>query len=268
MKTKEQVGWKTLDDLKSFRTNDPKKILGMFLAEPMIQYWTEDFIDEDTGEPVSIERNQLLINRGVQITEDKLQDVMFYLQSGDIEDVCVCSENAYFKRFIGGRLLSYEVTIFADCGKENYLVRATSIEKAIECLRNYAAIYLKRNTSFSVQAVKAVAYEIVEDDDEAVSEVKEKDVEDSEYEYYKVLACEYNYNEEKMKMEKSDSVIIIKAGDVGEAKKRSLAWIEGSPGNPAVAPMGSTVIVKAMPYSTDGIVPKAYCELFKEKPTI
>merc|ERR1712173_333831 len=40
-----------------------KKVLGRKLAARVLKTWIEDFVDEDTGEVVSIERNEVLLDR-------------------------------------------------------------------------------------------------------------------------------------------------------------------------------------------------------------
>ena len=40
-----------------------KKILGRKLAARVLNSWHEDFVDEDTGEVISIERNEIIIDR-------------------------------------------------------------------------------------------------------------------------------------------------------------------------------------------------------------
>jgi DNA-directed RNA polymerase subunit beta len=39
-----------------------KKVLGRKLAARVLKTWVEDFVDEDTGEVVSIERNEVIID--------------------------------------------------------------------------------------------------------------------------------------------------------------------------------------------------------------
>ena len=41
-----------------------KKVVGRKLAARVLRTWTEDFVDEDTGEVVSIDRNEVLMERG------------------------------------------------------------------------------------------------------------------------------------------------------------------------------------------------------------
>ncbi|MFN8277631.1 MAG: DNA-directed RNA polymerase subunit beta [Chitinophagales bacterium] len=50
-----------------------QKALGRKLAARVLRTWMEDFVDEDTGEVVSIERNEVLLERDTTITEDNLE---------------------------------------------------------------------------------------------------------------------------------------------------------------------------------------------------
>jgi DNA-directed RNA polymerase subunit beta len=52
-----------------------KKAIGRKLAARVLRTWVEDFVDEDTGEVVSIERNEVLIDRETIITDDHLQAI-------------------------------------------------------------------------------------------------------------------------------------------------------------------------------------------------
>ena len=86
----EKREWKRPDQVETFRTSDPKKMFGKFLPKNVLKTWTEDFIDEDTKEVVSIERNQVIVQAG-EITQEKLQEIQFAIQAGDIEDVEVAT---------------------------------------------------------------------------------------------------------------------------------------------------------------------------------
>ena len=57
------------DEVKATKAN-LKKIVGRKLAARVLKSWIEDFVDEDTGEVVSIERNEVLLDR-----ETILEDV-------------------------------------------------------------------------------------------------------------------------------------------------------------------------------------------------
>jgi DNA-directed RNA polymerase subunit beta len=49
-----------------------KKIVGRKLAARILKTWIEDFVDEDTGEVVSIERNEVVIDRETVIEDDHI----------------------------------------------------------------------------------------------------------------------------------------------------------------------------------------------------
>ena len=53
-----------------------KKALGRKLAARVLKSWVEDFVDEDTGEVVSIERNEVLFDRETILEEDIIKDII------------------------------------------------------------------------------------------------------------------------------------------------------------------------------------------------
>ena len=53
-----------------------KAVIGSKLAARLLKSWNEDFVDEDTGEVVSIERNEIIMDRGTEITEDNLLEIL------------------------------------------------------------------------------------------------------------------------------------------------------------------------------------------------
>ncbi|MEN6455598.1 MAG: DNA-directed RNA polymerase subunit beta, partial [Prolixibacteraceae bacterium] len=53
-----------------------KKVVGRKLAARVLKTWVEDFVDEDTGEVVSIERNEVLIDRETIIENDHIDEIV------------------------------------------------------------------------------------------------------------------------------------------------------------------------------------------------
>ena len=53
-----------------------KKVVGRRLAARVLKTWIEDFVDEDTGEVVSIERNEILLDRETLIEEQHIDLVV------------------------------------------------------------------------------------------------------------------------------------------------------------------------------------------------
>ncbi|MBW8049482.1 MAG: DNA-directed RNA polymerase subunit beta [Cytophagales bacterium] len=66
-----------------------KKVIGRKLAARVLRTWTEDFVDEDTGEVVSIERHEVLLERDKSITEE---DIEIIIQS-DSKSVIIYRED-------------------------------------------------------------------------------------------------------------------------------------------------------------------------------
>ena len=53
-----------------------KKAIGRKLAARVLKTWHEDFVDEDTGEVISIERNEVLIDRDTVIEKEHLDEIL------------------------------------------------------------------------------------------------------------------------------------------------------------------------------------------------
>ncbi|MEY5047165.1 MAG: DNA-directed polymerase subunit beta [Bacteroidota bacterium] len=53
-----------------------KKAVGRRLAARVLRTWTEDFVDEDTGEVVSIDRNEILLERDSIIKEEDINTII------------------------------------------------------------------------------------------------------------------------------------------------------------------------------------------------
>lgn len=53
-----------------------KKCIGRVLAGKLSRTWTEDFVDEETGEVVTTDRFDLLLERGVVLDEDNIQIIL------------------------------------------------------------------------------------------------------------------------------------------------------------------------------------------------
>ncbi|HXA02411.1 MAG TPA: DNA-directed RNA polymerase subunit beta [Cytophagaceae bacterium] len=53
-----------------------KKVIGRKLAARVLRTWTEDFVDEDTGEVVSIDRNEVLMERDSVVKEEDIQTIV------------------------------------------------------------------------------------------------------------------------------------------------------------------------------------------------
>ncbi len=63
------------DEVKVSKTG-LKKVVGRKLAARVLKSWVEDFVDEDTGEVVSIERNEVVIDREVILEDEHIDEII------------------------------------------------------------------------------------------------------------------------------------------------------------------------------------------------
>ena len=53
-----------------------QKVIGRKLAGRVVKSWIEDFSDDTTGEVVSVERTQQIVDRGVELTEENIEAII------------------------------------------------------------------------------------------------------------------------------------------------------------------------------------------------
>lgn len=63
------------EEVKATKTG-LKKYLGRKLAARVLKTWHEDFVDEDTGEVVSIERNEIILDRDTILEKEHLDEIL------------------------------------------------------------------------------------------------------------------------------------------------------------------------------------------------
>ena len=84
------------EELKVNKTN-LKKAMGRKLAARVLKSWVEDFVDEDTGEVVSIERNEVILDRETileaehieQIIESGAQSILIHNEEATASDYSI-----------------------------------------------------------------------------------------------------------------------------------------------------------------------------------
>jgi DNA-directed RNA polymerase subunit beta len=109
-------------EIKATKTN-LKKMVGRRLAARVVRSWIEDFVDEDTGEVVSIERTEVLIDRETKLEE---QHIDMIVEAG-IKSVLVHKES--------GRSTDYEI-IFNTLQKDTANSEKEAVEYIYRQLRN------------------------------------------------------------------------------------------------------------------------------------
>lgn len=124
------------DEVRYF-TSEPREMLNKYLAADVLQKWDEDFMDEDTGQVVTIERTQKLFEKGQLIDQDPLTQINFHLQAGDIKEVEVSNQKRL--AFENQNTYLHPWTAQAEIGDRKYkfLLYASGIANVIEILNDY-----------------------------------------------------------------------------------------------------------------------------------
>lgn len=140
-----------------FFTSDPGKMSGKYVAVDLCKKWIEDFVDEDSGEVVSINRYELLINAGELIVGDILAKIQFYIQSKEIEGVEVSNQRRV-ACLIENNTHMTPWSVTARMGKKNMrlLLYATTPYTALEIAKDY--IELNSTDNFCFTNVKTFDY--------------------------------------------------------------------------------------------------------------
>jgi DNA-directed RNA polymerase subunit beta len=103
-----------------------KRVVGRRLAARVLRTWTEDFVDEDTGEVVSIDRNEVLLERDHVIEEE---DVEVVVESG-VKSIILHRDDV--------NVTDYNI-IFNTLAKDNSNSEKEAVEQIYRQLRNTEA---------------------------------------------------------------------------------------------------------------------------------
>jgi DNA-directed RNA polymerase subunit beta len=103
-----------------------KKVVGRKLAARVLKTWTEDFVDEDTGEVVSIDRNEVLLERDSVLTKE---DVELIIES-DTKSIILHRDDV--------NITDYNI-IFNTLAKDNSNSEKEAVEQIYRQLRNTEA---------------------------------------------------------------------------------------------------------------------------------
>jgi DNA-directed RNA polymerase subunit beta len=84
------------DEVKVSKTG-LKKLVGRKLAARVLKTWVEDFVDEDTGEVVSIERNEVVIDRETVIENEHIdlildsgtKNILLHKEEANLQDYAI-----------------------------------------------------------------------------------------------------------------------------------------------------------------------------------
>ncbi len=133
-------------------TSDPARMLNKYLVHDLMRKWTEEFLDEDTGTVVPIERHEMLYTAGTLITQDILAAIRFHMEAGDIKEVEVSNQQRMGFEYKSTYPHTWMVQAEVGDRKQKFLLHATGLQKSLEAAADY--IELNYKGGFTFTAVK------------------------------------------------------------------------------------------------------------------
>lgn len=140
-------------------TSDPKKMLGKWVARRALRTWTEDYIDSDTGKVESIERNEILLERGTYISQDVLCSINFMMSEGSLKEVEVSNQNRQGMLLENHSFFPYKAVAKIDGKRKSFLLYANSVANALVILVDYIELHYKGG--FEITDIKEMEYCVV-----------------------------------------------------------------------------------------------------------
>lgn len=142
-----------------YKTSDPRKMLGKFVARRALRTWFEDMVDEDTGKLVQIERNEVLLERGTYIDNDQLSSINFMIQEGSLKEVEVSNQNRQGILLTNTALYPYKAVAKIEDKKKTFLLYASSVANALVILVDFIELNFKGR--FEITKVEGMDYCVV-----------------------------------------------------------------------------------------------------------
>lgn len=278
MEAQERI--ETRKDEIRYRTDDTRRMVGKFFASNVLKTWYEDVIDGDTGEVISIERNDLLFEVGKYIDEETAQSISFHIQCGDITDVEVSNQRRIARPDKRYSLLPFKATAVIGNKRKSFILQAQSATLAIEVVTDF--IELNFTSRFVVDSVKAMpgciilndrfrrAVEEVEGGNEAGEESPDGEEARDDTKYYRIeadIVAKREDDEDEPRPSSYD--FIVKTRDIDTAKAVITAWLNTQLKKEAEKEGREITafevsLTSASPFNLNAIIPYAFCAAYKE----
>lgn len=278
MEAQERI--ETRKDEIRYRTDDTRRMVGKFFASNIFKTWYEEVLDSDTGEVISIERNDLLFEVGKYIDEETAQSISFHIQCGDITDVEVSNQRRIARPDKRYSLLPFKATAVIGNKRKSFILQAQSATLAIEVVTDF--IELNFTSRFVVDSVKAMpgciilndrfrrAVEEVEGGNEAGEETPDGEEARDDTKYYRIeadIVAKREDDEDEPRPSSYD--FIVKTRDIDTAKAVITAWLNTQLKKEAEKEGREITafevsLTSASPFNLNAIIPYAFCAAYKE----
>jgi hypothetical protein len=130
------------------RTMEVSEAKGWYLIQNEKRYWTEDIIDDDTGDVTTVERSEVVLSKGCKLTDIDIST----LKENNITNVCVSNIPLKGNKQEHMNLWETSLKIKSKNGekKKTYIVTAESPTAA----ETFISDYLEVNVECTFEAVK------------------------------------------------------------------------------------------------------------------
>lgn len=237
-------------------TSEPKEMLNMYLAENLYRTWTEDFHDEDSGEIVSINRQERVAAKGVYIDQDLLQLITFHLQAGDIKTVKVISQKRRAEYWCTSRMVPHVVKVNASGIPKRVLLVANDCTSAIECVKDYMELAYIDIDAFSISEVRRLSGCII------IDKVEEGENEDFMSWYQTEVELKYyDAEHDGINARNSKIVYLVFARDVEHSSSKVQVELAESLLNEDSQP-DDIIVKKAVPFPCTDVIAKDFCRAY------
>src|SRR6266542_1674960 len=179
MQTRKDEIVKTLKTSEDIMTS-----VGMYLKEYVCKEWVEDFVDDDTGEVVKLERKEVLFERGILIDELLVPQLLFYFQSGEFSQVVASNQKREAIESSYG-FSSYLATVEIGKKKRKFLFKAVTLELAILGLKDF--VELNFSGRFRIISIKQFQTQIlIQDNLHNLNDLNKDDENIDEFKFYQI----------------------------------------------------------------------------------
>lgn len=178
---------KTKKDLSVVKVTSAKQLTEIswfencYAAERIVRTYSEDFVNEDNVQITTVERNEIIFEKGHFLTADDFSVLLFHFQAGDLKEAKISNQQREGSVVDNRQFGIWVVKAQGAKVKLNMLLRASNAITAYEVAQDY--IELNYKGYFVIENIKTF------DDCIIIEPVEAKEEDDSSREVEK---CWYN----------------------------------------------------------------------------
>lgn len=142
-----------------YYTSDPSRMVGKYITQRVYRTYIQELIDKDSGKVESIERHEILFDRGILITPDVLEEIKFWINEGSIKGIEVSNQKRLSFTQENTYMFPYRTMAKIDGKKHSFLLYALSVQNVIEIITDF--IELNYSGGFTITDIKELDYCVV-----------------------------------------------------------------------------------------------------------